>query len=227
MDCKMTKEEKMALLKLPKQCLEPMDYGQNCDELTPKWYFDTQTKVCYSFEYSGCGPEFSNRFESKEDCNSMCVENYKYNNESLGQIKTSTAPINIEPEEGWWKMNFILRNFLNQIIFFKDICGLPMAKGNCSLKQTKWYYDPKSKFCKQFEFTGCNGNENRFETREQCTEICEINKRREICNSNKAQGPCYQFQTRWYLDTETRSCKEFQYGGKLEFNLWVYIKNIF
>lgn len=37
----------------------------------------------------------------------------------------------------------------------------------------------------------------------------------EICNSNKIQGPCVEFQSRWYHDTETRSCQEFKYGGCL------------
>lgn len=90
-----------------------------------------------------------------------------------------------------------------------------MKAGNCSQQVTKWFYDKKSKYCRQFDFTGCNGNENRFETREQCTELCENSKRREICNSNKIQGPCMEFQNKWYLDTETKTCKEFKYGGCL------------
>jgi hypothetical protein len=59
-----------------------------------------------------------------------------------------------------------------------DLCDLPMVKGNCSQKVTKWFFDNKVKYCRQFEFSGCNGNENRFETRHQCTEICEFPKRR-------------------------------------------------
>ena len=50
--------------------------------------------------------------------------------------------------------------------------------GNCSQKVMKWFYDVNTKYCRQFEFTGCNGNENRFETRQQCIEICESHKRR-------------------------------------------------
>ena len=58
------------------------------------------------------------------------------------------------------------------------MCELEMKQGNCSQKVTKWFYDKKARYCKQFDFTGCNGNENRFETRQQCTEICENPKRR-------------------------------------------------
>lgn len=53
-----------------------------------------------------------------------------------------------------------------------------MEKGNCTQNAKKWFYDHKAKHCRQFDFTGCNGNENRFETRHQCTEICESPRRR-------------------------------------------------
>lgn len=72
----MTKEEKAALMKLPKACLDTMEYGSNCEDITSKWYFDTQTKLCYPFEYSGCS-ETQNKFETSEDCNSLCVNNLK------------------------------------------------------------------------------------------------------------------------------------------------------
>lgn len=84
----------MSLLRLPKQCLAPMEYGQNCGQLTPKWYFDTQEKVCYSFEYSGCGSEFSNRFETKDECNSLCVDNFLITNQnSTSAIMSTQAKI--------------------------------------------------------------------------------------------------------------------------------------
>ena len=53
-----------------------------------------------------------------------------------------------------------------------------MGVGNCSQKLLKWFYDTEVRYCRQFEFTGCNGNENRFESRHQCTEICETPKRK-------------------------------------------------
>ncbi len=59
-----------------------------------------------------------------------------------------------------------------------SICDLPVNKGNCSQRVNKWFYDKQERYCREFEFTGCNGNENKFETREQCIEICESPKRR-------------------------------------------------
>jgi hypothetical protein len=53
-----------------------------------------------------------------------------------------------------------------------------MESGNCSQIFFKWFYDSSVKYCRQFEYTGCHGNENKFETRHQCTEICELPKRK-------------------------------------------------
>ena len=37
-----------------------------------------------------------------------------------------------------------------------------MKPGNCSQKISKWFYDKKLRYCRQFDFTGCNGNQNRL-----------------------------------------------------------------
>jgi papilin len=97
-----------------------------------------------------------------------------------------------------------------------QFCELEMAPGNCSQKQNyKWFYDKNLRYCRQFHFSGCNGNENKFETRQQCVQICEKPKRKEICNSNKVYGPCSENIKRWYLDIETHLCEEFTYSGCL------------
>jgi hypothetical protein len=168
MTCKMSKEERQAFSKLPKQCLASMEYGSNCDEVTSKWYFDIQTKTCYPFEYSGCGPKNSNRFETFEECNQVCTTNLKLSADSSSSDKQE-ALTSKQPNDD------------EQSADDRDICDLPMAEGNCTQKATKWFYDKKAKYCRQFEFSGCNGNENRFETRQQCTEICETTKRRGCC----------------------------------------------
>ena len=53
-----------------------------------------------------------------------------------------------------------------------------MEVGNCTQNTLKWFYDSQAKYCREFEFSGCHGNENRFETRHQCVEICELTKRK-------------------------------------------------
>jgi hypothetical protein len=180
MECKMSKEEKNELMRLPKQCRAPMEYGDNCEEVTSKWYFDHRTKSCYPVEYSGCGPELSNRFEDSDECKRICQENVNNNEvapvlvnleDKNEHLITSTHFITISTTR---KQPDLMQKVEEKI----DICELPMAQGNCSQKDVKWFYDQKTKYCREFVFTGCNGNENRFETRPQCTDLCEMPKRR-------------------------------------------------
>lgn len=55
-------------------------------------------------------------------------------------------------------------------------CRQPMIKGSigkgCKSRVKNWYYDSKTKDCKPFTFNGCNGNKNRFWSKEECRHSC-------------------------------------------------------
>lgn len=44
--------------------------------------------------------------------------------------------------------------------------------GNCRDSFSKWYYNPIKETCLLFNYGGCQGNENRFETEEACLKVC-------------------------------------------------------
>lgn len=53
-----------------------------------------------------------------------------------------------------------------------DHCSLPLAQGNCTGREAKWYYDKPKAQCLPFYFSGCSGNNNNFGSREACEVDC-------------------------------------------------------
>ncbi|XP_005182679.1 male accessory gland serine protease inhibitor [Musca domestica] len=58
------------------------------------------------------------------------------------------------------------------------ICGLEHSKttnsagASCYAMIPSWSYNADAKECIHFVYGGCNGNENRFRTKEECLEMC-------------------------------------------------------
>ena len=53
------------------------------------------------------------------------------------------------------------------------VCSLPRSSGNCNGYNIVWYYDLDLQRCRRFIYTGCGGNENRFETDAECLQLCD------------------------------------------------------
>ncbi|KAH9508491.1 Tissue factor pathway inhibitor 2 [Bulinus truncatus] len=52
-------------------------------------------------------------------------------------------------------------------------CYQPPNDGTCSKFVINYYYDNHLKTCRQFKYTGCGGNDNRFKDEESCKKRCE------------------------------------------------------
>lgn len=90
---------------------------------------------------------------------------------------------------------------------------MPKVTGPCEGYYPHWYYDKDRKHCTQFVYGGCLGNNNRFETRDECQALCATDSSQDVCEQEKEEGPCHGNYLRWYFDKKSKSCEQFIYGG--------------
>lgn len=58
------------------------------------------------------------------------------------------------------------------VLWFTVRCTELPDSGPCRDSFTKWYYDPFQKMCFRFNYGGCSGNDNRFDSPEACIKVC-------------------------------------------------------
>ncbi|KAI1234456.1 hypothetical protein IHE44_0003507 [Lamprotornis superbus] len=51
-------------------------------------------------------------------------------------------------------------------------CRLPLDEGDCQRYTLRWYYNQRVTECRPFVYSGCQGNLNRFDSKEECELHC-------------------------------------------------------
>lgn len=52
-------------------------------------------------------------------------------------------------------------------------CGLASEPGRCKALKPMYYFDASADICKLFNYGGCGGNANKFETKDICEYVCK------------------------------------------------------
>ncbi|XP_050088784.1 papilin-like [Anopheles aquasalis] len=94
-------------------------------------------------------------------------------------------------------------------------CTLMKDKGPCTNFTIKYFFDIESGYCGRFLYGGCGGNDNRFESVDDCQAVCEAPPGKDVCYLPKITGPCTGQHSMWYYDAERNLCSQFTYGGCL------------
>ncbi|XP_009473283.1 PREDICTED: carboxypeptidase inhibitor SmCI-like, partial [Nipponia nippon] len=50
--------------------------------------------------------------------------------------------------------------------------SLPLDEGDCQSYTLRWYYNQRVTECRPFVYSGCRGNLNRFDSKEECELRC-------------------------------------------------------
>lgn len=180
-------------------CQLPADIG-HCQTYVANWYFDTKIKRCRQFYYGGCGGN-ENRFTTESDCESRCRKRDDEPPRTQAP-RRDDAPRPTQPQRAPSRPTVGRQ---------KDSCLLPYASGNCREQHRRFYYDRGYGICSQFLYTGCDGNENNFETLEECESLCDDAVG--ICDLAPLYGRCSENITKWYYDAYSQECQEFEFSG--------------
>jgi len=172
-------------------CSLPADAGP-CEAFMPSWFFNGESGMCEEFFYGGCEGN-ANKFKVKKDCEQLCPRN-SCCNENLSPIcPTGVAKCCPEGEwscpdnEGYYMCEGdrleILREGLICEIEKKeknstliptndDICSFPADIGPCEAIFPSWFFNAESGKCEEFDYGGCDGNVNKFKSKNRCEEFC-------------------------------------------------------
>ncbi|RXG71267.1 Papilin [Armadillidium vulgare] len=167
-----------------------------CRNFTVKFYFDITYGGCTRFWYGGCEGNL-NRFDTEEECQATCVEPEGLDACRLPPVAgpcTGAQPSWYHDSETQSCQPFEYRGCLGNNnnrfsskekceevcvipektgVSTQKICALPKTTGNCTDYQEKYYYDIFEGKCQGFIYGGCSGNENNFNTVEECKVTCE------------------------------------------------------
>nr|XP_026695132.1 papilin-like isoform X6 [Ciona intestinalis] len=106
------------------------------------------------------------------------------------------------------------------------VCKLRKDTGPCRGRFTKFYFDKRTRSCRQFTYGGCEGNANNFDSPDDCRRLCvdAANPNRSPprngnsnlpsrCYHPVMAGDCRGSNPRFYYDSGTGMCHLFTYGG--------------
>uniref|UniRef100_A0A3Q1GZ22 BPTI/Kunitz inhibitor domain-containing protein n=1 Tax=Acanthochromis polyacanthus TaxID=80966 RepID=A0A3Q1GZ22_9TELE len=66
------------------------------------------------------------------------------------------------------------RTKIQDVVPLDPRCNLSLDQGTCRDYSIRWYYDKQANSCAQFWYGGCGGNDNRYETEDECKKTCVL-----------------------------------------------------
>lgn len=106
-------------------------------------------------------------------------------------------------------------------------CAMKADDGPCKAMIRSYFFNMYTHQCEEFIYGGCEGNENRFDTLEECKKTCIPGyektavkaasgaERPDFCFLEEDPGLCRGYMKRYLYNNQTKQCERFVYGGCL------------
>ncbi|TNN87162.1 Kunitz-type protease inhibitor 1 [Liparis tanakae] len=167
-------------------CMAPMKIGP-CRGSFPRWHYNAASEKCEKFTFGGCRENLNN-YLSKDECTNACYGSEKTGKSGRGlpipepHVERCGAPCaagEFTCANGCCLTPGLECDSTPQCTDSSDElkcdelrCTAFPDTGNCRDSLTKWYYDPLQESCFRFNYGGCQGNENRFDSDASCLRVC-------------------------------------------------------
>ncbi|KAF3844725.1 hypothetical protein F7725_007888 [Dissostichus mawsoni] len=154
-------------------CMAPKKIGP-CRGLFPRWHYNGASEHCgRSGRLLPIPPTQGERCDSPCSAEEFKCENGCCLDRGLECDSTPQCSDNTDEKHcAEYDKNFriLLEIPVNEQ---KVRCTELPDTGNCRDSLTKWYYNPLHKACFRFNYGGCPGNDNRFDSKETCARVCD------------------------------------------------------
>ncbi|XGW15900.1 hypothetical protein V3C99_001391 [Haemonchus contortus] len=133
-----------------------------------RFFYDPATGKCSPFTYLGAAGNYNN-FLSRIDCELYCarLQCDRGNPLRIGDVTQSCQSNSDCPSSHECRVD--------QSVCcprMQTICTQPLRVGNCDRSVRRYWYSAATRECQSFEYTGCQGNDNNFETLVDCQTFC-------------------------------------------------------
>uniref|UniRef100_A0A8C5C939 Serine peptidase inhibitor, Kunitz type 1 b n=1 Tax=Gadus morhua TaxID=8049 RepID=A0A8C5C939_GADMO len=181
-------------------CLVAKEVGL-CRASFPRWHYNAATARCEEFVYGGCKGN-NNNFLSEQECGKACAnvkgtstplkdctapcgdEEFQCasgccidrSQECDGQAQCTDESDESRCAHLLFRVILFASRFTsvnNPVPFPRPaFCTEPPKVGPCYENQSAWYYNPIQQQCHPFIYSGCQGNDNHFESKDECEKSC-------------------------------------------------------
>ncbi|XP_028836304.1 boophilin-H2 [Denticeps clupeoides] len=109
--------------------------------------------------------------------------------------------------------------FMTSVHSMTQQCSEALNVGTGEDRLLKYFYDKDLGFCVPFFYKGDGGNENRFNSDDECLKACSPNvsvlypEGDAVCSLPVDHGSCFAMLLMYYYNAEEKACRIFHYGG--------------